>query len=67
MYRSSCEYIERGNLHLKESKDVIYRSSQGLIRGRLWLLDMFMTRISVLYDYLSMVSLRLSFIELVSL
>ena len=67
MYRTSYEHSERADIQLQVSKVLIYRSSQGLVRGRLLLMDMLMTRVSVLFDNKYMLTSRLSSIERVSL
>ena len=67
MCRASYELSEREDTQLQVSKVVIYRSSQRVIRGRLLLMDMLMTRDSVLFDNKYMLTSRLSSIERVSL
>ena len=67
MCRASYELSEREDNQLQVSKVVIYRSSQRVVRGRLLLMDMLMTRDSVLFDNKYMLTSRLSSIERVSL
>jgi len=67
MCRASYELSEREDTQLQVSKVVIYRSSQRVVRGRLLLMDMLMTRDSVLFDNKYMLTSRLSSIERVSL